>query len=313
MLSKVDIVIVNWNSGALLEACLRSIAAADISSISQVIVVDNGSIDGSADVHFAELPLVVVKTGKNLGFGKACNLGAEHGRAEYILFLNPDTEVFGTTVSEALKSFNGPEMQRVGVVGIKMVNRVGQTQVQCARFPSWSTFVSESSGLAHLFPRFFRSTIMAEFDHETTRDVDHVIGAFYLVRRHTFEQVGRFDERFFVYFEDLDLSRRINDQGWRIRYLSEPVIYHRQGGTSEQIKARRLTYVLEGRFIYAQKHFDLFGRIGAQLAMLFIEPFTRTALGVLRRSPGDVAAVWFGHMLFTISLIFPAFKNSRWR
>ena len=300
---QTDVIIVNWNSGVLLEACLRSLVGSNLANVSQVIVVDNDSNDGSANLDFPDLPLTIIKTGANLGFGKACNLGAAHGSADCILFLNPDTEVFENTISAAVSSMAATEMRDVGVVGVRMADRQGRTLIQCARFPKWSTFVNEALGLTHIFPRRFRSTQLTEFDHETTADVDHVIGAFYLVRRRIFENVGGFDERFFVYFEDLDLSRRISEQGWRIRYLSGPVAYHRQGGTSDQIKGRRLAYALEGRFNYARKHFPAPERLVAQFVMLFIEPFTRTAFSLFRRSPSDVLSIWYGYSLFVKSML----------
>lgn len=307
--AKVDIVIVNWNAGALLAACLDSLAAADLSHVSKVIVVDNGSTDGSADVTSARLPLTVVRAGRNLGFGRACNLGAAQGDAEFVLLLNPDTEVDADAITRVVSFLRDPAQQDVGAVGIRLVDRSGRAQRHCARFPSWRTFLAESFGLAHLLPGRFRPVLMLEFDHLETRDVDHVMGAFYCVRRAAFEVLGGFDESYFVYFEDLDLSRRLVDAGHRIRYLSEPAAYHRQGGTSDQIRARRLHYSLEGKLLYASKHFSSAGAVAAWAGVLLIEPVTRTFFTLKRRSIAELLATWQGFAMLYRAL--PTILRSR--
>lgn len=294
MPGKVDIVIVNWNAGPLLANCLQSLAAADLSRVAEVVVVDNGSVDGSADLEVPGLPLRVVRAGRNLGFGRACNLGAGQGSADYVLLLNPDTEVAAETIRQVAAYLDDPEHADIGVLGIRLVDRQGGAQRHCARFPTWRTFLAGSFGLTHLLPRQFKPVLMQEFDHLETRDVDHVMGAFYCIRRSVFEAVGGFDEAYFVYFEDLDLSRRVVAAGHRIRYLAEPEAYHRQGGTSEQIKARRLYYSLAGELTYARKHFTPVGTAAVWAGVLLIEPVTRTVLALKRRSLAELLATWQG-------------------
>jgi N-acetylglucosaminyl-diphospho-decaprenol L-rhamnosyltransferase len=294
MPGQVDIVIVNWNAGPLLAACLRSLAEGDMSRIAKVVVVDNGSVDGSADVEVPGLPLTILRTGTNLGFGRACNLGAAQGSADYVLLLNPDTEVGADTITRAAAWLDDPGNAQVGVAGIRLVDREGRAQRHCARFPSWRTFLAESLGLTHLLPRRFKGVLMLDFDHLETRDVDHVMGAFYCIRRNLFDALGGFDPAYFVYFEDLDLSRRVVDAGQRIRYLAGPQAYHRQGGTSEQIKARRLYYSLAGKLTYARKHFRGAGVVAAWAGVLLIEPVTRTGFAMKRRSFAELVATWHG-------------------
>lgn len=297
---RVDIAIVNWNSGPLLAACLRSIAASDMSRIDQIIVVDNNSTDASAELNVPELPLQVVYAGANLGFGRACNVAAGRGRAPYILFLNPDAEVFDKTISGVLEEMDRPENADVAVGGIRLIDREGSTQRHCARFPGWRSLVGEATGLARLAPGLFPPVIMREFDHLSSQDVDHVIGAFYCVRRRVFEQVGGFDEDYFVYFEDLDLSRRIADLGLRRRFLADVSAFHAGGGTSERIKARRLCLAISGRLTYARKHLSRGSAAAVWSAALLVEPLTRTALALARGSVAELLATWQGFaMLYT--------------
>jgi GT2 family glycosyltransferase len=291
MIEQADVIIVNWNSGPLLGRCIESLVH-DAAAIERVIVVDNESSDGSEQVPVSGLPLTIIHAGRNLGFGRACNAGAALGRAPYILFLNPDAELFRHSLSRALAVLQSPEHRDVAVAGIQLLGRGGEVQRHCARFPSWRSMIAEATGLSRIAPRSFPPVIMTEFDHLSTRDVDHVIGAFYLIRRAVFEQIGGFDDSYFLYFEDLDLSRRVADLGLRRRFLADVGAYHRGGGTSEAIKARRLFLAISGRLTYARKHLGRTGAIAAWTAALLLEPLTRTVYAFLRGSPLEVLATW---------------------
>jgi GT2 family glycosyltransferase len=133
---------------------------------------------------------------------------------------------------------------------------------------------------------------MAEWDHKQTRPVDHVIGAFFLVRRELFEALEGFDERFFVYLEDLDFSYRAYQSGWRSVYLGDVQAFHAGGGTSNQIKARRLFYSLRSRLLYSFKHFSWIGASAVLIATLLVEPLSRSVLALLRRSWPGLKETW---------------------
>lgn len=200
----------------------------------------------------------------------------------------------------------------VGVMGIRLVNDRGEVQRHCARFPRWRNFVSELTGLAALFPRMFRPIILTEFDHLSDADVDHVIGAFYLVKRSVFENVGGFDPKYFVYMEDMDLSRRIALAGYRRRYVASLQSYHKGGGTSDAIRARRLSYHVLSRLTYAGRHFSPVARAIVWTAALAAEPLTRTAQAVLRGSIAEGVAVWQGYGLVYLTLarqLLPHLRN----
>jgi GT2 family glycosyltransferase len=133
---------------------------------------------------------------------------------------------------------------------------------------------------------------MAEWDHAQTRQVDQVIGAFFLVRRGLFESLHGFDERFFVYFEEVDFAYRARQAGWLSVYLADAQAFHAGGGTSNQVKARRLFYSLRSRLLYAFKHFSWTGAVGVLLATLLLEPVSRTALALFRHSWAGLKETW---------------------
>lgn len=286
-LAAADIVIVNWNAGEWLRRCVASIAEHGGDCVGRVIVVDNGSVDGSDVLDFPALPLEVVRTGANLGFGRACNLGAGLGRSPFILFLNPDAALLPGTLDAATGFLDRPENARVGVCGVKLVEEDGAVQRHCARLPTPATFLAAASGLASLLPSRVPTLHESGFDHLSSRPVDHVIGAFYLIRRELFEALGGFDERFFVYLEDLDLSARVRQAGYQVFYLAEAVGLHRGGGTSEQVKPQRLAYALESRITYAFKHFPAPAALAVAAATLLGEPLPRLARATARRSGGE--------------------------
>lgn len=293
--SQFSVVVVNWNSGNQLRACIGSVSNCNYGSACEIIVVDNGSTDSSAELFNDSSIFNLIHAGVNLGFGKACNLGAKQANAEYLLFLNPDAAVYPGTLKKALTFMQDPTNAQVGICGVQLVDESGHVARSCARFPSAGGLVAHAIGLDRIFPRL--GHFMAEWPHDTTREVDHVIGAFFLVRRALFESLGGFDERFFVYLEDLDFSLRARQAGWRTVYLADVQAFHAGGGTSKQVKARRLFYSLRSRLSYAAKHFSVGGAALVFLATLLLEPLSRTALALARRSWPALTETWAGYAM----------------
>lgn len=291
----VDIVIVNWNSGDQLRDCLASIAQHGGDAVRHVIVVDNGSIDGSADVEYDSDNLTIIATGQNLGFAAACNLGVKSGNSEFILFLNPDAQLLPDSLQRAISFLRSDTGEQAGVAGIQLRGDDGFPQRHCTRLPSWRTFAGQSLGLSSILPGLFPPLFMTDFDHLQTRQVDHVIGAFYLIRRHLFQQVNGFDERYFVYLEDLDLSAHVAKAGWQVWYVAEAIAYHRGGGTSDQVKAHRLFYSLRSRILYSFKHFSRRQAWLTTTVILLADPIGRTARALFRLSPSELRDSWKGY------------------
>jgi hypothetical protein len=285
MTIRLSIIIVNWNAGSLLQDCVRSIEYARQAGfkIGQVVIVDNGSTDGSLDeLASTVLPLKIIRNTENMGFAAACNQGAQGSRADYLLFLNPDTRLFADSISVPLTFMEAAQNRSIGICGIQLIDEHEEVSRSCARFPTPRMFFSKIFGLDRLFAGFFKSHFMEEWGHDENREVDHVIGAFFLVRRRLFEQINGFDERFFVYLEDLDLSLRAKKMGWTSYYLADARAYHKGGGTSEQIKARRLFYSLRSRILYGYKHFSRTQATLLLVSTLCFEPVTRLVFNILQ-------------------------------
>lgn len=290
MKPSLDIVIVNWNSGEQLQECLASIAEADLTAfdLQRVVVVDNASTDGSASgAPVPGVPLVTVRNSENRGFAAACNQGARGSTAGYLLFLNPDTLLRRDSLSSPLSFMEAAGSAAIGICGIALLDDAGAVARSCSRFPTTAMFLAKMLGIARLLPAAWAMQPMTEWDHSTNRDVDQVIGAFFLVRRRLFDELGGFDERFFVYFEEVDFSLRAAALGQRSHFLASVKALHHGGGTSNQVKARRLTYNLTSRMEYALKHFSRASAAVLVLATLLVEPVARLALALLRRSPSD--------------------------
>jgi GT2 family glycosyltransferase len=285
----IDIVIVNWNSGCQLENCVDSLAN---TFGGKIIVVDNASTDGSEMKLDSHVGIKLIKLTQNQGFGSACNLGATCSESKYLLFLNPDAAIYPGTLEKVLDFFKDSENSNIGICGVQLVDAVGHVSRSCCRFPSPFGLALHAVGLDRLFPRL--GHFMSEWSHDTTREVDHVIGAFYFVRREVFDDLSGFDERFFVYLEDLDFSLRAKKAGWHSAYLATVKAFHAGGGTSNQIKAKRLFYSLRSRLLYAHKHFSFFGFVCVFLASLFVEPFARTAQALSRHSWSGFKETWSG-------------------
>ncbi|WP_311221107.1 MULTISPECIES: glycosyltransferase family 2 protein [unclassified Acidovorax] len=279
----IDIVIVNWNAGTQLARCLQSIQRDALGASCAVQVIDNGSVDDSVEHAQALFPDVAfIRAGANLGFGKACNLGARQGRGEFILFLNPDAELRGDALGQAVATLRDPAHVRTGICGVQLIDEAGHVARSCCRLPNAARMAAHASGLTRRFPRL--GYAMAEWPHTESRQVGHVIGAFYLVRRSLFEQLHGFDEQFFLYFEDLDFSCRAQQAGWATWYLATAQAFHAGGGTSRQIKARRLFYSLRSRLLYAHKHCSAAGAAGVALTTLWVEPLARIVQALARGS-----------------------------
>lgn len=300
MSASLDIIIVNWYSGRQLKECLESIAATDRDGfvLSRVVVVDNASRDGSSDgLVFLGLPLYIIRNGENFGFGHACNQGAKGSEADYLLFLNPDTRLFKKSLRDSMFFIKQYENSHIGILGVQLVNGDGNVSKTCARFPKPSQIFSKIIGLNRLFPRVFPDHFMVEWDHKESREVDQVMGAFFLVRRSLFEELAGFDERFFVYYEEVDFSYRARQQGWQSFYLVDAQVYHKGGGTSEQVKDKRLFYSLRSRILYGYKHFNWFSASALMLGTLLLEPVSRVVLGVIHRSWKEISETLKGYAL----------------
>jgi GT2 family glycosyltransferase len=263
-----------------------------------VIVVDNASTDTSLE-ELGKYPFRfrVIRNSENLGFGVACNQGALASNADYLLFLNPDTLLTEHTIIDSIKFMEDVAHANIGILGIQLVGDDDTISRTCTHFPSPVMFLAKTLGLDKVSPILFPSYNMTEWDHKTSREVDHVIGAFYFVRRSLFESLNGFDKRFFVYLEDLDFSLRAHKLGWKSFYLADTKAYHKGGGVSEQVMAKRLFYSRRSRIQYICKHFRKNTDLIIILSILILEPFMRILLACLKFSGSQITETISGYRM----------------
>ena len=300
---ELSIIIVNWNVRDLLRACLRSIdrgqeshqrcaerevrgqgsAASPLTPdacplIPEIIVVDNASADGSTAMVAAEFPEVrLIANTENVGFTRGNNQGLAVAHGRYVFFLNPDTEVVGDALAVMVAYIDAhPE---VGALGPQLRYGDGSLQSSRRRFPTFANALFESTPLAWHWPanRWARRYRMEDRpqtfeDSETSKvsaveEVDWVVGAALMARRKVFDQIGGFDEGYFMYSEELDWCRRAKDAGWQIVYLPTAQVIHHEGKSSEQaVAARHIRFQISKVRYFRKFH----GRGQAEALRVFI-------------------------------------------
>lgn len=281
----LGIVIVNWNTRDLLEKCLRTVYASEGDFRFSVVVVDNASSDGSADMVRAKFPQAhLIASPTNDGFPAGNNHGlrllgyrskgnVDPHAPRYALLLNPDTEVPPTALYAMLKFMDSrPE---VGVAGPKLVMANGELDVACRRgFPTPAVSFYHYSGLAKLFPknqRFGRYN-MSFADPDQELEVDSVVGAYMQVRKVCIETVGLLDEAFFMYAEDIDWAYRIKEAGWKVWYYAPVTVYHMKRAASKQSPRAQFEF-WRAMLIFYRKHYrqrtPLWLHLPIVLALLF--------------------------------------------
>lgn len=236
MTPRVSLVIVNYNAGTRLQACLQSAAAALDGIDWEAIVVDNASSDGSAAFARDAGPRVrLLAQGANVGFGAGINAGVAEARAQLLLILNPDT-VLRTGAFEILEDALA-RTESAAIAGPRILDADGTLQGSARRDPTlWSGVLGRTTVVTRRWPWLARR--IGDVVHTAAGqmpqviDVDWVSGAAFLARRDAFEAVGGFDAAFFLYWEDADLCRRLRARGWRIIYATGAVVDHVVGVSS---------------------------------------------------------------------------------
>ena len=270
-MSELAAVVVNYNSGAFLERCLASIRAAPGGEGTEIVVVDNASSDDSAERAVRAHPATrLVANPSNRGFAAAANQGIAATKASYVLLLNPDAEIVAGSLDSAVKV--AEEHPRAGVIGLLVRNPDGTLQPSARKVPS----LAEALGHAFVGPfapnnRWSRAYTMAGWDRTSEREVEWVSGSAMLVRRNAFEEVGGFDQAYFMYVEDVDLCTRLRSRGWSVLFTPEVEVIH-ETGVSSRARFRRLAFE-HSRSIY--RYFSLHRARGPAV---LLKPFVRTAL-----------------------------------
>lgn len=281
---KLSVVIVSYNVCHFLEQCLHSVRKASEGIECEIFVVDNHSVDGSVKMvreKFPEVRLIV--NHENVGFSRANNQAIRQASGEYVLLLNPDTVVEADTFTKILRFMD--EHPDAGALGVKMVDGKGRFLPESKRgLPTPAVAFYKIFGLSWLFPRSrrFGQYHLTYLDPDQIHPVDVLCGAFMLIRKSILDKLGGLDESYFMYGEDIDLSYRILQLGYKNYYYPEARIIHYKG---ESTKKSSINYVLvfyQAMIIFAQKHFT---RKNARLFSLLIRlaVYFRASLAILRR------------------------------
>lgn len=263
-MNRISIVIVNWNTGPLLTACLTSLASlAEKEAIRHVVIVDNASKDESlakAERVIEENGYILIREDANLGFSKANNIGMKYiyehgGEDDHILLLNPDTEVEPQSLERMAMLFD--QNQKTGIVGPKLVTPSGEVQHSVRTFPTLPVLAMLFLKLQRLFPNSpsWKRYMMADFQYDQEAQVDQVMGAAFLIRNTLARQLGGLDESFWIWFEEVDYCKQAKDSGWNIIYTPSASIVHHGGVSFNQLVGiRRTKPFLDSAIVYARKH-----------------------------------------------------------
>ena len=254
----LSIGIVNWNTKDLLFKLLSQLRD-DVSSLSrEIIVVDNASSDGSADVVKEYFPeVVLIENKKNLGFTKACNQIIRRMRGEFLLLLNTDLTIEKGGIDDLVEFIR--EKEDVALCGPRLVYPDGRLQASVRSFHTLWTVFTEITGLSRLFPRnrAFGKYLLSYWDHSDIREVDFVSGAAYLMRASVLKEIGPFDEDYFLYVQDADWSYRVKKKGWKVFYCPDVTFVHMEGETVKKISAIKDFLSHYERLIFFRKHYGI--------------------------------------------------------
>jgi N-acetylglucosaminyl-diphospho-decaprenol L-rhamnosyltransferase len=309
----VSVILVNYNTEALLEPCLGRLASALKSLRSQVIIVDNASRDGSVAVlreRFSQYEIVL--NASNVGFGRANNqvLGQASGR--YVLLLNTDAYVEPDALVKSIAFMDANP--RTGVLGARLVALDGELQPCCRYFPTpWSVFLLRT-GLNRFFPSV-RMVDDMSWRHDTVRQCDWVPGCYYLIRKEVIDAVGLFDPRFFLYYEEVDHCKAVREAGWDVTFFPHTTVVHLGGESAKSdaslsARGRQIsTLQAESELLFFRKHL---GATGAWLALslglladgvLFLK-------GLVRKTGGETASSAWRNAALAAS-VFRATRGGR--
>lgn len=241
----ITVQIVNYNSRSNLAKCLLSVEKYFPRELElQVVIINNE--EKKIESRSRNFGIDIVESGENLGFGKAQNRGSVVAKGKYLLLLNPDAQIFPGSVSSLLETFSADE--RMGIVGPLLLGEGGSLEK--------SHYGQGKTPLSMVKEKFFKGK-PASFSENNTFEVDWVSGGAMMIKRDLFEQMGGFDENYFMYFEDVDLCLRARQLGWKVAVNPKSRVYHRGGQSFSSVKEKKKHYY-QSQDYYLRKHFGPF-------------------------------------------------------
>jgi hypothetical protein len=250
----LSVVVVNWNTHDLLAECIRSVRDATRDLDSELIVVDNASVDGSVELVRRDFPGVqLIANAENVGFVRANNQALARSKGRYILLLNSDTQVLPGSVDKVVSFMD--TRPRAGIAGVRLLNADRSFQASYTPFPTlWAEFLMLSSlGRRLIRPAFPSYGPRVEGGPQQIEG--YVEGAYLLARREVIDQVGGLDERIFMYAEDVDWCYRFHRAGWEVWYLPQAPVIHYGGQSSRSLRGRMEAELYRGRVYFFRKHY----------------------------------------------------------
>ena len=296
----LSIIIVNWNVCDLLRRCLTSIQTNQGDLLLEVIVVDNASIDDSVVMVRREFPGIrLIASQENLGYTGGNNRGAYEATGRYLLIFNPDTEIVGQALQRMVAYLD--EQPQVGVVGPQLLYPDGSIQSSRRRFPQLTTaFFSGTPLTWRFFPnnKFAREHTMTNTSDQETQPVDWLVGAALMIRREAWQEVGLFDEGYFMYFEEVDWCYRCRQAGWEIHYLPVAQIIHDEHKAANKVPITKQVRLNRSRIRYFRKHFGVEWALLIRIFLLasyigiLIEEVARWFIDRHETRPSKIKAYW---------------------
>lgn len=264
----LTIIIVSWKVKNLLKECLTSIFQETSKIDFEVIVIDNGSWDGTVEMVAEDfLKVRIVSNLRNRGFARACNQGIKQAQGSYILLLNPDTVIVERALEKMVEFMNSH--QDVGIAGCQLLNSDWSLQPSVRKFPNFFDHLVMMFKLHHLIK--LNRYLMTNFDYQKEQDVDQLMGAFFIINRKVIEKIGLFDEGYHIWFEEVDYCARVKKAGFKVVYTPSAKIIHFSGKSFAQtlrIKSQWNFSKSKLRYIRKNQSFLIF------LTVLFLTPLS---------------------------------------
>ena len=285
---KLSIILVNWNSAEYLRKCIASIREYTRTVEFELIVVDNASPEGDADIltrQFVNLKLI--KSPANIGFGRANNLGFRHSTGEYLLFLNPDTKLVNPAIDIMLK--HAEKLENMGILGCRLLNSDLSVQSSCIQtFPTILNQALDTDLFRDRWPRSrLWGTAPLLSDSQTPVGVEVISGACMMVRRDVFERIGLFSEEYFMYAEDLDICRKAVRAGCTNYYIGDARIVHYGGGSSSPHTATAAKWNSMVQYFVKNRGYGYALLFRGVMSVVALFRLGLIALGLFGRSSGD--------------------------
>ncbi|MCF8369303.1 MAG: glycosyltransferase family 2 protein [Bacteroidales bacterium] len=302
---RLSVIIVNYNVQYFLEQCLHSVRKASRGIESEIFVVDNNSVDGSAEMVKTKFPEVkFIINQKNLGFSKANNQAIHKASGDYVLLLNPDTIVEEDTFEKVIHFMDGhPD---AGGLGVKMVDGKGNFLPESKRgLPTPSVAFYKIFGLSKIFPKSktFGKYHLGYLSSEETNEVEILSGAFMLIRKKVLDKIGVLDEAFFMYGEDIDLSYRINQAGYKNYYFAGTRIIHYKGESTKKSSVNYVVTFYNAMIIFARKHFSS-KNASVFSALINLAVYFRAGIAILNRFLASALLPIMDMILLSAGVIF---------